>query len=337
MQNILARTAKLTAALAGLAVSTGVSYAGPTNITIKDPQTNNENSTLSSWQHGAEVSPINLSDYGEVEPGMIATPRWDLAAFVADTTAKTLGVLSGYDIMNGTTAADGGVTTFGDIFVATNPPVPVTYPEGTVYPQFIKNGQAINSGQGMKWDFAIKLNWTSNIAGTYTVYQLDDNSILENGEYANNSAAYNAASMPWKLATAAGNGHGNNYTGISGGNYGTSVFSSSFTYTDSLTGSAAATKLGYSESLLNSTFTQTNTSNYKYFLNLQNMDWIQGYQANSFPDYFHTTMWCGNDDLWGQTSAGFQVNVPDGGQTVAMLGLGLAALSAASFRRRRQA
>jgi hypothetical protein len=330
MQNILARTAKLTAALAGLAVSTGVSYAVSTNITVADPQTINENSTLSSWQHGAEVSPANLTDYGEVEPGMIAAPRWDLAAFIADTSAKTLGVLSGYDLMNGTTAADGGVTTMGDIFIASNPPVPATYPEGTVYPQFIKNGQLINGSQGMSWDFAIKLNWTNS---TYTVYQLDANSVLENGEYSNNSAAYNAASMPWRLATAGGNGHG--VSNVSGGNYGTAIHTDYFTYTSTLSGSSAASLLGYSQTALDSTFTQTSTNNYKYFVNLQGMGWLGQYQSNVFPDYFHTTMWCGNDDLWGQNSTGYQVTVPDGSQTVVMLGIGLSALATLSFRRRR--
>jgi hypothetical protein len=44
--------------------------------------------------------------------------------------------------------------------------------------------------------------------------------------------------------------------------------------------------------------------------------------------YFHTTMKCGNDVLWGRTTI-----VPDSGTTVALLGIGMIGLG---FFRRRQ-
>jgi hypothetical protein len=43
--------------------------------------------------------------------------------------------------------------------------------------------------------------------------------------------------------------------------------------------------------------------------------------------YFHTTMKCGNDVMWGKT-----FGVPDGGLTVTLLGLGLVGLGLATRR-----
>lgn len=47
--------------------------------------------------------------------------------------------------------------------------------------------------------------------------------------------------------------------------------------------------------------------------------------ANGQPVYFHTTMQCGNDVMWGR--------VPDGGFTVALLGMGLLGLGVFAARR----
>lgn len=325
MKNAI-NSARVAMTTIGLTLAASQALAVPLNITMGDPQTISE-TTGNSWQKGGTGV---LSDYQEVEPGMLTGTVWDLAAFTADTTAKTLGIVSGYDLRSGYSG-----TTLGDIFVSANLPVPTTYPEfpSGGYPRFEKNYPTF------QWDFAIKLVWTSATGGNYQVYSLTNNSVLENGEYSNNNGNYNAASMPWKLASSTGNGYGvDNLSGPKDYGILTSL-GSTFTYDDNA-GADAAGRLtagtAFTDSTLNSTFNVdgVQSTDYKNFLQLDNMGWLASFQDSAHTDYFHTTMWCGNDDLWGSTAVGFQVGVPDGGMTLAMLGLGLAGLAGFSRRKR---
>ena len=328
--NQISKYSKLVALGTILLLSVSPALAGQVNITMGDPNYTGEGGM--GWAKGGNGV---LSDYQEVEPGMITGVEWDLAAFTADTTAKTLGIVSGYDLRDGYSG-----TTLGDIFVSANPPTPVTYPDGQYYPKFVKNGSVLPGtvpAAAMNWDYAIRLNWTSATGGNYVVYALTANTYLENGEYAAQNPVYNAASMPWKVASTNtatnGNGHGVlTYTNGDNASLAT-VFTSTFSYSDSA-GATAESKLlaGLGSGANLNAYTLASSTSYTNYLQLNNMDWLAGYQVENTPDYFHLTMWCGNDDLWGSTSTGYQ-KAPDGSLTILLLGIGITALAAFSRRR----
>jgi hypothetical protein len=79
--------------------------------------------------------------------------------------------------------------------------------------------------------------------------------------------------------------------------------------------------------------TQTGTgSTLSYTLGEIDLSWLDGKLVENKPLTFHYTMGCGNDLLMGQAT-GF--HVPDGGASIALLGLGLAALRLSTGRLRK--
>lgn len=78
------------------------------------------------------------------------------------------------------------------------------------------------------------------------------------------------------------------------------------------------------------TIQQTDNSG-DFTLDGLDLGWLSGSGAS--PLTFHFTMGCGNDLLIGQTSS---FNVPDGGMTLVMLGMGLSAIGLVSRRTTRK-
>lgn len=174
-------------------------------------------------------------------------------------------------------------TTLGDIFISEG--VPSWMPEGTDYTQFTSNV--------FNFDYALRLDIPNN---QYSVIALDANTMLENAYYYNDPNNYNAASNPWRVS----NNHGPlNVIGTY-----------ALSYTNGLNSGLASGLAGFAVS-----------SSYKYYVELQNMNWYTATEAT-----LHLTMECGNDNLFGYTQGGFQ-RVPDGAATVALLGLGLLGLA----------
>lgn len=267
-------------------------------------------STWTTWYKGGPSSgPGALSgpssEYQEVEPGMQTGAVWDLAAFV-DPSPGRLGVLSGYDLANGYAG-----TTIGDIFVKVGGSPTNLADPNTPYSQFVTNTYG--------YDYAIHFNFGTS---TFNVIKLDANTVIENGEYAN-SGNYNSASQPWRVASTTG--------GIVGGDLGTAVALSgpganSLVYTNTLSAASASALAGFSV-----------TSDYKYYAEIST-NFLQAVTGNANGNpvvTYKLTMECGNDNMLGQQSSGFQ-QVPDGGATLGLIGMSLlSVVGLAKFRARR--
>lgn len=300
------------AMIAALATLFALPMAYADNITISDNNTGSivgghlYTETGPGWYQGAAGGVTGaISEYHEVEPGMQTGSAWDLQAFVTPQAGE-LGVISGYDIKNGYAG-----TTIGDIFVNVTGPV-YSYPDpNTPYTKF-------NSNSLYGYDFAIHLDAA---AGTYSVYQLDANTVIENGEY-NSAGNYNAASQPWRVATASD-------AAAQGGDSGTFLTSGTLSYT-SINASAAAGLLGFSADASGHALDASS-----HYAVITNMGWIQPFLPTvGTPSVtYKLTMSCGNDNMLGVQHTGFQ-RVPDNAATLALLGIGL--LSLAGFAKWRK-
>lgn len=280
---------------AGLVLSAAI--AGATNITIADNNTGTivggtpytETSDSTSWYKGDSLTGP-ATEYYEVEPGMLTGSHWDLAAFV-NPAAGRLGVLSGYDLQNG---KDG--LTIGDMFVSINPISLVPNPDPNYnYSQFTPNT--------FGYDFAVRFNFVS---GTYTVFDLEPDTSLENGMYF--SQNYNSASNPWRVAGPADE-----------------IASGNMFYTNNLVNATADSLAGFDV-----------TSAYKYYLEVDT-DWLAPLLGNNPQVLYKLTMECGNDNMLGFQTGGF-TRVPDNATMISLLGMGLMALAGiARFAARRRA
>lgn len=301
--------ATLLAAGLGLVIGTGQAYAVTQNITIDDPNAFGESTNSSSWYKGALAGgTVQSHEYKEVEPSMTTGAQWDLVAMVADHTVLTnqkLGILSSYDLKNGTSNPD-TPTTIGDIFVSTAPGSVNSYSDNPNYNyvQYAKNGTL-----PFNYNFVLKMNFTLN---NYSVIQVDSNTVFENAMYYNTPQNYNAASNPWRLASTTG--------GLVGGNLGTVIGTFGMTYTSTLLNATADSLAGFDVD-----------STVKHYAELQHMEWLKPYlDVNNPESLFHLTMQCGNDNMWAIDSAGFR-NVPDNAVTLILLGAATVAMT--GFRR----
>jgi hypothetical protein len=254
--------------------------------------------------HAAYVAPNpGQSEYQEVEPGMQTGASWDLAAFVNPTNSGALGIVSGYNLAGG---KDG--TTIGDIFVNTQSALLTTYPDPNAdYQQYTTNAD-------FNYDYAIHMDFG---AGTFTVKALDANTVLENGEYS--SQNYNAASQPFKVATS---------HATPSQNYGTTIYTGSLIYHNNESAATASALTGY-----------TVTGDYHYYAQVD-LSWLTGLSSGPLINplnatvSYKLTMSCGNDNMTGTQTTGFK-KVPDGGASIALLGLGLLSMVGfARFKRR---
>ncbi len=296
-------------ALAGSLFS-GTAFA--TNITIRDPNLVGE--TTSGWYKGIGPSGNTIlgSEYEEVEPGMETGKKWDLIAFTADhsvVTNQKLGILGTFDLKNGA-----GSPRFvgGDIFISTNPTQVQNYIDG-----FNFGPQSNNNGAPGRYDFALRMNFTTN---SYDIYQLSATTVFENTYY--DAQNYNAPSNPWKLASVGNGVNGLTYLG-----------NRSLSYQSVISNAAGSALAGFAVTGgSNNTIGARDRLNY---VELNNMEWLSPYLNASNPvSYFHYTMECGNDNLIGLDSTGFR-RVPDQASTLVLVGLALLGLPAIrSFRRR---
>jgi hypothetical protein len=303
------------AAIIGVGMLLGAQFAYAGNITIEDNNLGSKvgstvhSETSSGWYKGdssAASSPFTpsaayvapnpgQSEYQEVEPGMQTGAKWDLAAFVTPSDA-TLGVISGYKL-DGIT--DG--TTIGDIFVSTD--------KGSLGPGFSdpnsNYGHFVDNGPTFNFDFAIQFDFPNN---QYHVIDLASTTSLEMGEYWN-GGDYNASSQPWRVAT------GQNLNVIHTG---------TLTYTDSLSNATATSLAGY-----------TITGAYNYYAQID-MTWLESYiDVNNADVLYKLTMACGNDNMVGEQTSGFQ-RVPDNASTLSLLGIGFLMLAGLARRRNRK-
>jgi len=277
------------------------------NITIADNNTGSiVNGTLytetsSGWYQGGGYVTGPASEYQEVEPGMQTGAQWDLAAFVNPGTGY-LGVLSGYNL-----AAGYAGTTIGDIFVSVHPGSITPYGDpNSSYPQYNLNSQ-------FNYNFAIHMDFATN---SYTVIQLDANTVLENGEYAGGNGNYNSASQPWAVATTTG--------GLAGGDLGTVISTGYMYYTNTLDTGTASSLAGFSV-----------TSDYSYYAQV-GTSWLKPYLDPTNPQaLFKLTMSCGNDNMLGYETSGFQT-VPDNAATISLIGFGVLMLAGVAKFRARQ-
>ncbi len=310
-------TKKTITALA-LAGSLFSGHAFATNITIQDPNAVGE--TSSGWYKGNGGGYVNgnatntriTSEYEEVEPGMATGKRWDLIAFTADhsnANDQKLGILGTFDLKFGA-AQSSPVFVGGDIFISVNPTQVQNYVDG-----FNFGPQSNNNGAPGRYDFALRMNFTTN---SYDIYQLSATTQFENTYY--DAQNYNAPSNPWKLASVVNNGL-------------THLGSRSFSYNANVSNAAGTTLAGFNvASGANNTLYAREKLNY---VELNNMEWLSPYlNANNPVSYFHYTMECGNDNLIGLDSTGFR-RVPEQASTLVLVGLALLGLPAIrSFRRR---
>ncbi|MCX6954949.1 MAG: hypothetical protein NTV51_22565 [Verrucomicrobia bacterium] len=307
-----------TAGFAAALLLLGASSANAANITISDNNigsngyVEDDGSSYSGWYKGGSAylatsgATQAKSEYQEVEPGMQIATGWDLAAFVTPGSGR-LGVVSAYNLAEGF-----GNTTIGDIMVSTNPGSVTGYADpGTPYPHYVANS-AYNFNFAIKFDFA---------ANTYKVLKIDANTLMENGEYAGTSN-YNAASQPWRVANA----FSGNFDAAHGYNLGTEIFSGSLYYSNTASVAAMSALTGY-----------TVTNEYKYYAEVST-GWLAPFLPATNPSVLYKlTMECGNDNMLGSQTSGFN-QVPDGSATLALLGLSfLGLVGAAKFKSRKAA
>jgi hypothetical protein len=336
---------KNTAALFGAALLLSSSAGNAANITVSD---NNAGSrvgsttyleTASGWDKGgalfdatqSQFDPLRAakSEYQEVEPGMQTGSVWDLAAFVTPSTGK-LGVVSAYNLGQGY-----GNTLIGDIMVKVG---------GTAanYADFSSANvnQAYNryTKNTFGYQFAVKFDFSNLNSPTYSVFALDANTIMEDGEYAagRNNGFYNAASQPWRLSTATYTSTQITQYGLSGGNNGYALAgyqNLALTYDTKKTGVGdnsltAAQKLA-KQTALDALVGFSVTSDYKYYAEI-GTGFVDAFAA-SHPllaptVLYKLTMECGNDNMLGVDTINQNVAVPDGSATLSLLGLSFLSL-----------
>jgi hypothetical protein len=130
----------------------GSSIATADNITIYD---------------GRGYSGIGVGgEDNETEPGMINDQSWDLEAFTLN--GNNLGIVAGFDLKDGNPYSSPTII-LGDIFIDINGDAQYASPTNPTIDNF-------------GYEYAVKLNFNTK---TYTVYNLNDNSILTSTYYYN--------------------------------------------------------------------------------------------------------------------------------------------------------
>jgi len=180
----------LAAALTALALSAIPVRAAYVDITVNDgvPWTWGSNP-----QYGSDPRGINES--GWVSPNCVANASWDLRAFVFDTSANKLTVVSGFNPLR----LNEGVS-IGDIFVDTNnsyaqpPRTSLVLTDPKIDPT--KDGQFsyYNSSPGVGFEYAIHLIDPATGNLSYNIAALSGGSTLQSSAY-----NQNALSDPAKL------------------------------------------------------------------------------------------------------------------------------------------
>jgi hypothetical protein len=154
---------------------------------------------------------------------------------------------------------------------------------GPVNPIPTDNVGLVKNGPSYNYEYAIRYTFNADGSKTFKVYALTADTMLE-------TAAYDfLKSNPYKYSSG-----------------GTVAYEGTFTYASGLNDAAVA---AYGAPVIGGSH------------NVVSID-LAPWLSASQDVLFHTTMGCGNDNLMGRISGGFQP-VPDGGMTLALLGLGM--------------
>lgn len=227
----------------------------------------------------------------EVETGNVLGQEWDLEAFLFDATSKRLQVQGGYNMVNGQWGTGWNQTFYsGDVFIDVN---------GDAKWGSTINFDASNNNNGYvsvanslyAWDYAIVFERVGSATG--------------GGVLTGNYSVYQLSGASDVEVFFDANNQANPFRYLSGG---TMVEGVGGTVAQSLDNPAGASGIG--------------NNNTHYLLGDIDLGFLAG--AGSGDYTFHYTQGCGNDLLMGKTTAW---SVPDGGFTLALLGLSLSALS----------
>lgn len=311
------------AVLAGQAWGTNITvpdFNGPVGAPINDGKPY-------GWDGGpgkGGTGGVGFED-NEVEVGPSYSPlvyqgqKWDLEAFALtdqpkNGAARQLFVIGGFDFENG--EVNGAP---GDLFIKIGGNAAYNPTGGS--PGIVKNGVAA-TGYSTPYDFDYVVRLADSLAGpTVKVYQLTADSRIDTVQ--NDSFGSN----PWKLTST-----GQTYPegGVTKTQW-SAVYDAALTYSFGLTSDQVGTLTGVTGLLAdNRTSDNYYTSGVRWASESTTHNVIQ-LELSFLGDipvgeevWFSYTMQCGNDMMKGSSDDGFRV--PDGGTTLALLGIGFAGL-----------
>ena len=348
----------------GVIALTSIAYATPsvTQITLTDWNgPGGAINTVSPW--GWNTGPAGTKgEDNETEYGTNKGQFWDLEGLsitrpgIGDPGTPILNIVGGYDFMNGATGGLPGMLFIKVGGIANFAPLTNPDPSGTAYDGLIRNGSyssGLNVGYQSDpygYNYAVDLK-------NGTVYNLFADTWLQttsNDPFASN---------PWKLKTDSITGqYGTHYDTIlkknvptlitETNNYTTS--STIVTYSTGLSPTSVGTSYGISNLLTDKAgaynklgvwvaANDTSVSDMIEMLDTAlgdrdhnvvsvNLGFI-GTVPKGSTVFFHYTMECGNDMLIGSTSDGLR-RVPDGANSIVLIGLGLVTLGLIQRRMR---
>lgn len=260
---------------------------------------------LMVWVGSAAAIDITISDkvyttgwYGnrednETEPGTVIGQQWDLERF--DLSGNTLSLIGGYDFKNGVSGFNSG-----DLFIDVD--------GDAVYGKDVFGGSGnqytTDSNTRYNYDYVVVFGRTTSaieggvLDGNYSIYRIDNETTV--------TAYYrqNDASNPFRLNPTEYDGVGDTAVLVGTGSLGFSSFEQN---TPDLMG-----------------YNGNNTHN-KMTVDLSLLASAEGIHLND-GTLFHFTVGCGNDSLIGYVPT----SVPDGGLTLAMLGIAFIGLGSVS-------
>jgi len=307
-------------AAGGFLLATVASQANATILDITRPDLN----TGDAFGLPGRIAPSGAHEDNETEPGTVHAQVWDLEAFLLNDVTKKLYIVSGYNLEDGIAYTGGSAPgdnpdnqiTPGDLFIKVGGSQPGFNP---IAPN---SGNVFNSVYGNTYAVDLSLQ---NPAGPYvdlsfgpkaSVYSLTGSTVL-------NSAIWDQfGSNPWKYSN---DGSASLYAGAgTGASISRTVYTSDAALATALglLGLADAGPLGSNKII---------GSGYHDVLEID-LSWLTATPGQTI--YFSYTMECGNDSLKGQISGGFD-QVPDGGTSALLIGLGLMTVFLAERKSRR--
>lgn len=272
---------------------------------------------------GSTLFPTNSAgedNETEAVPGLytVNDQSWDLEQLVLkrtlnganQVTGSTLNLVSGFNLAAGNENWLGG-----DLFIKIGGSAPGTGPTTGSNSDTFANSLFGDGG------YSYVVHLTTGVASSFSasVYQLSGSSILTSVNWAG------LQSNPWKYVPTTG-----------------ASFTTSGSYTSNIGAVTASgiTGLVSTGNLLGDTVTGllgSSTQQTALVHNVLSLDlgFLSGLAPNGTNVYFSYAEQCGNDSIKGSFGGGFdQTNVPDGGSSIALVGIGL--LGACLFNKRQR-